>query len=235
MSISFSHLFLFMRPCRCSSNARLPTYRGFDSFYGYYNGFMDYYSKAYSDYLDLHDGASLVTDTTELSTDLHSALLFQSKAEAVINDHAAEYPDTPLFLYYSMQLMHFPYEAPSEYTGRCSGDFNADRYSDYEQYCGMSLMLDEAIANLTCTLSNNDMLDNTVLIIASDNGGEESIPGDSEPFRGHKYDFSRGGVGATAFITSRMIPDEARGTVYTGQMHVTGSFPGRSFFPFFVH
>jgi len=45
-----------------SSNARLPTYRGFDSWYGFYNGFVDYWTKEYSGYLDLHEGYGLIDD-----------------------------------------------------------------------------------------------------------------------------------------------------------------------------
>jgi len=38
-------------------------------------------------------------------------------------------------------------------------------------YCALNVMLDEAVANLTCSLNNYGYNDNTYLIIASDNGG----------------------------------------------------------------
>lgn len=205
-----------------SSNARTPTYRGFDSYYGYWSGFMDYYTKTYNDLLDLHTGLDLVTDETELSDDLHAAFLFQSKAEEIIADHATNYPTTPLYLYYAMQLMHFPLTAPTIYSERCVG-VKSD-YTDEEKYCGMSLMLDEAIANLTCTLKAYDMADDTILVVTSDNGGEGTISGDSVPFRGHKYAYFRGGLSANAFVSAgTRIPAEARGTFYDGQMHITGT------------
>eukprot|EP01035_Chromulina_nebulosa_P023700 gene23700-30735_t len=69
------------------------------------------------------------------------------------------------------------------------------------------------------------MSDNTVLIIASDNGGEGSILGNSYPFKGHKGSYYRGGISATALIHSRLIPVSARGSTYSGLTHVTDWLP----------
>lgn len=201
-----------------SSLARTPTYRGFDFHYGYFDGFMDYYTKTFGDYLDLQSNGELVSDEDEISSELHSAYLFQEKAEAMIADHAANYPNIPMFLYYSMQLLHFPYEVPSVYYKRCSDSGLTDDVA----YCGMNLMLDEVIANLTCVMLEYDFEENFIFVLASDNGGESSISGNSVPFRGHKYDISRGGVGANAIVVSSLIDDDMRGTAYSGQMHVSG-------------
>eukprot|EP01034_Spumella_vulgaris_P041853 gene41853-51875_t len=42
-----------------SSLSRTPTYRGFDHFYGYLGGHIDYWSKKYGDHLDLTEGTDL--------------------------------------------------------------------------------------------------------------------------------------------------------------------------------
>ena len=83
-----------------------------------------------------------------------------------------------------------PWTVPDEYLSRCeiptidvSNIDTADANTilngeEIRNMCGMNLMLDEAIANLTCTLKAHGMQDNTVLIIASDNGGATTISGD---------------------------------------------------------
>lgn len=44
-----------------------------------------------------------------------------------------------------------------------------------QTYCAMNVMLDEVVTNLTCTLEDNGFADNTVMIIVSDNGGENTV------------------------------------------------------------
>ena len=203
----------------------MPTKRGFDYFYGFYNGFADYYTKEYGKYLDLHENDDLVTDSTELDSDYHAGYLFQSKVEAVLESHTTEYPDKPMFLYYAMQLVHSPWDAPDEYTSRCSSPdsiLDDDVNSDVWNYCGMMLMMDEAIANLTCALKSYGMNDNLIMVIASDNGGEKTIPGVSYPYSGNKGSLARGGVAATAIVVSNLIDHNLKGTTYDGLMHVTG-------------
>jgi arylsulfatase A-like enzyme len=208
-----------------SSYARTPTYRGFDKFYGFYSGYIDYYTKQEENgYLDLQDGLQLETDETYLSSDTHASYIFAEKVDEMITDHADTYGygddnTQPFFLYYAVQLVHFPYLVPDVYSSRCSTDTGD---GDLIQYCGLNLMLDEVVANVTCTLSSTGLLDNTIIVLASDNGGNKLISGSNYPNRGYKYDQFRGGVGVNAFIFSPLLDDSVKGTSYYGQMHVTG-------------
>lgn len=104
----------------------------------------------------------------------------------------------------------------------------------------MNVMMDEALSNLTCkttlsfdshgvltsylsgTLAKYGYSDNTVLIVAGDNGGEPSMKGNSVPFKGHKNSTFRGGVSNTAIIHSKLIPEDYRGTSFNGMIHITG-------------
>ena len=116
-----------------------------------YGGYADYWSKKYEGWLDLHDdnneSTNLVSDSDYLDEEYHNAYLIQSKAEEVIKTHSENYPDDPLFLLYSLQLIHYPWEAPGRFLSRCEMPttddpaYNAILYN----YCGMNLMLDEAI------------------------------------------------------------------------------------------
>lgn len=214
-----------------SSNASIPTSRGFDYFYGYLNGFVDYYTKQYGTHLDLQDGDTLVTNPEEITSNLHNGYLIETKAEEFIAFHSANYPNDPMFLYYAMQLVHSPFEAPSVYTDRCatmSGLAAESQQDDYYQHeelslCGMNLMMDEAVANLTCALDAHGMSSNTVLIVVGDNGADKLINGGSYPYRGAKGSTYRGGVSVNCIIHSQLIDEDRRGSTYDGVVHVTGT------------
>ena len=205
-----------------------PANRGFQSSYTYWNGFVDYWTKGYGIYNDLHDGIESVTNEDELSTDLHNGILMQTKAEKMIVDHVQNYPNKPMFLYYAMQLIHGMWSAPQQYLDRCGEPSTiTDEYTRNVtyNYCALNVMLDEAIANLTCALETNGMADNTILVIVSDNGGEATVNGNSYPFKGNKGSLYRGGLSGTGFIHSKLLPETAQGHHYHGQMHVTDWLP----------
>ena len=206
-----------------SSAARTPTYRGFDYFYGFYNSYIDYWTKTYKGYIDLHDGLDVVLDAAALDDNLFAQLLFQDKAVNAIKNHKEQHPSSPMFLMYSMQLVSAPYQVPPEYSSRCTKDATL---LDDDVYCGMQVLLDELVANITCALELYGMKDNTVLIMASDNGGvEDATAGTNVPFRGYKGDYYRGAMSVNAFVHSPLIPVAARGTRYEGQFHVTDWLP----------
>ena len=215
-----------------STIGHTPAERGFDSSYTYWNGFVDYWTKESSDYLDLHDGNDLVTDESEISAELHNGYLMATKAEDAIKDHVENHADEPMFLYYAMQLIHGVWSAPDVFKERCGTPSLIDGMEpdDYTrnvtyEYCALNLMLDEAIGNLTCALETYGMAKNTVLVVVSDNGGEQSVPGNSLPFIGSKGSYFRGGLSATGLVHSQLLPKHARGTSYDGQMHVTDWLP----------
>lgn len=182
-----------------STYQHFPTHRGFDYFYGFLSGAEDYYTKEEfeyynKNYFDLRENLEFVTDKDEISSDLHSAYLFQSKVQNVITTHVQKYPDTPMFLYYSMQLVHHPFMAPEEYLHRCSIPTTISEGTTADEarnYCAMNIMMDEALTNLTCTLRDNKLESNLLLVISGDNGGTPYLSGNSYPFRGHKGDIYR--------------------------------------------
>jgi len=213
-----------------TSEDKKPLARGFDEYYGFLTGKVDYWTKNFNTkYLDLQDGNSLSTNAAEISSSTHNSYLLQSKAEGFIQSHAETYGSSkPMFLYYSMQMIHSNLAAPDVYVNRCHKpkDIDDDYYYNLEQnYCAMNVMLDEAVANLTCTLDKYGFSDNTYLILASDNGGDKSGVGSSYPFKGQKGSGWNGGVKATAFVHSKLLSTSVRGTSYTGLMHVTDWYP----------
>ncbi|CAN7940987.1 unnamed protein product, partial [Ixodes hexagonus] len=78
-----------------------PTRRGFDSFYGYYNGGEDYYNHEILYVI----GLDFWADTTPVRSERghYSTNLFTSKAVSLIRKHDKS---KPLFLYLSHQAVH---------------------------------------------------------------------------------------------------------------------------------
>jgi hypothetical protein len=128
-----------------STAQHTPANRGFDWSYTYWNGAIDYWTKQYGFYNDLHFGDELVTDPAELSSELHNGYLMETKAEAAIAEHATNYPDQPMFLYYAMQLIHGVWSAPETYKARCGQPAITDPNSQdvTYNYCALNVMLDE--------------------------------------------------------------------------------------------
>lgn len=96
-----------------STECHTPTKRGFDSFYGFYNGGADYWTKRAgssgdgASYLDVQANLSVVEAQRDDNT-TYSADLWQGAAERAIRGHAARSSQQPLFLYYAMQNVHGP-------------------------------------------------------------------------------------------------------------------------------
>lgn len=91
----------------CSWNCT-PLYRGFDSFYGYFNSREDYYTHFQANYLDFHDDYDVVWN----ETGVYSANLYAQRAEEIISQHDSR---KPLFLYLPYQSVHEPLQVPPEF------------------------------------------------------------------------------------------------------------------------
>ncbi|KAL1438993.1 hypothetical protein MTO96_047469 [Rhipicephalus appendiculatus] len=189
-----------------------PTYRGFDSFYGYYNGEEDYYNHTIREGdhvgLDFWEGvASSNNDSGRYST-----TLFTEKAVNLIKAHNAS---EPLFMYLSHQAPHggveVPLAAPKE---------NIDKFS----YIGEENRTVYAVVE---ALQESGMLENTVLVFSSDNGGApqglHASRGCNWPLRGSKGTLWEGASRAAAFLWSPLLA--TRGRVSQQLMHVADWLP----------
>jgi hypothetical protein len=101
--------------------AYTPTFRGFDSFVGFYSGGEDYFSHVSSGGFDFRRDPSPRCGKNCSQVDWqaqgsYSTEVFAQEAVTVIDQHKASAPpDTPLFLYLAFQGVHAPSEAPQKY------------------------------------------------------------------------------------------------------------------------
>ncbi len=131
---------------------------------------------------------------------------------------------TPFFLYFASLAPHAPYQAPQEYKDLYPSIEDKNR----QTYAGMISSLDREVGRIVRALEDKSLLDDTLIVFASDNGGatsgmfatgarskeeleseqgglarEAKAPASNAPFRGGKGSLHEGGVRVPAFVSWR--------------------------------
>ncbi|XP_068685136.1 arylsulfatase B-like isoform X2 [Montipora foliosa] len=192
--------------------AYTPTFRGFDSHYGFYTGCGDHYTHERLGILDLRNNTSPVRDMNGT----YSANLFTERAEIIIEEHDRS---KPLFLYLPFQNVHFPGQAPQKYIDKYSFIDDKQRRT----YAAMLDIVDEAIGNVTSSLKKAGLWQNTLFIFTTDNGGLPESGGYNWPLRGQKKTLWEGGVRGVAFVHGTMLG--RKGVKVKELLHSTDWYP----------
>jgi arylsulfatase A-like enzyme len=139
-----------------------PVHQGFDRFRGFVSGNVDYHSHidgvGYEDWW--HDDQ--LTPEKGYATDL-------------ITDHAVafieENRERPFFLYVPHGAPHTPIQGRDSAPVRSPGQGGYPKSKDRELYAEMVEVMDEGIGKIIATLERFDLMDNTLVVFCSDNGG----------------------------------------------------------------
>ncbi|KAK6619656.1 hypothetical protein RUM43_012413 [Polyplax serrata] len=203
-----------------------PTYRGFDTHFGYWNGFQDYYAhtmhagplKGY----DMRRGL----DVDYSSEGLYSTDVFTQEAVNLIHNH--NQTQGPMFLYVSHLAPHTgnpenPFQAPEEEILKHQHIADPER----RVYAAMVTKLDESVGKIVEALKAADMLDNSIILFMADNGaptyGIHSNRGSNWPLRGMKESPWEGGVRGAAALWSPLLQHTKR--VSNQMMHMSDWLP----------
>lgn len=212
-----------------------PVGRGFDSYTGYWCGALDYTSHEVAGpngtiLYDFHNTTATTDEPLVGAYGTFSTNVFVDTATAIIAKQGAAQklsPDSPpLFLYLAWQNVHWPLEAPQEYVARFANTTGGDHNRNY--VAAMNAFLDDAVGNVTCAISAAGMVDNTIIILVSDNGGPRfptgSEPGAASnfPLRGGKDTLWEGGVRVNGMMRG---PGIAAGMTSSAYVHVTDWLP----------
>jgi len=165
---------------------------------------------------------------------------FKRKMLDLLDQYADDETDTPFFAMYSSHLPHFPLQIPQD-------RLEADIYDFDESMCASHLLifpemdynndawecrtiaqsqvhlLDEIVGEIVDRLKTNGQWENTLLIFQSDNGGSlqlDSSAGNNYPLRGGKLTDFEGGIRAVTVVSGGALPEERRGQVEDGLMHI---------------
>jgi len=187
-----------------------PTKRGFDHQYGLWFGMIDFFTHKREGTLDWHRNDQPCQDEG------YSTHLIAKEACERIRQRN---PEKPLFLYIPFNAVHTPLQVPESYL---------DPYStlkgNRQKYAGMLAAMDEAIGQVVTALEEQKMLENTLILFSSDNGGP--APGnitDNGPLRDGKGTIYEGGVRVCAFASwPGKIPT---GQVIEQPLHIIDWYP----------
>lgn len=149
----------------------LPNNRGFDRFFGYRGPYVDYWtheryisSKNYSSGFDTWDEQRASYETIGN----YSTILITDKAIEHVENYNSE---NPMFMYLSYGAPHagnddHPLQAPQEVIDRFSYIEDPKR----RLYAAMMAVVDEQIGRFVTALDRKGLLNNSVILLYSDNG-----------------------------------------------------------------
>lgn len=180
-----------------------PNDNGFDYFYGFLAGCVDYYSHVF--YWSMADGSTNPThDLWENEKELYdngkymTEMISEKAVEKIREMHEK---DQPFFLYVAYNAPHYPMHAPKKYL---------DRFPhlppDRRIMAAMLSAVDDGVGAMTDELKRLGIMDDTVIYFQSDNGpSRESrnwMDGTPDPYyggtagalKGHKFSLYEGGI-----------------------------------------
>lgn len=206
------------------SERALPVNRGFDSFVGHLGGQIDHFSKvfgvggvfsspriqqffvpeeervtSYDWHREVRDSyGNLVVEMVH-DQETHSSDFLTAEAVDIIRNHNKK---QRLFLYLSYSAPHAPLQATPDDMESCAQGTAADFTNKTNRliYCGMMHSVDRGLAQVESTLKLRGMWHDTVLIFASDNGGDLDFGASNGPYKGSKGTNYQGGILVPGFV-----------------------------------
>lgn len=170
----------------------LPNERGFAFFRGFLGDMMDDY------YTHLRGGINYMRENDRaISPTGHATELFSQWAIDYLNGQKKS--DKPFFLYLAYNAPHVPVQPPPEWIARVK---QREPGISPQRLKLVALIehLDDNIGKLIETLKANNQYRNTVIVFASDNGGQLNVGASSGGLRGGKEDLYEGGIRVPAGI-----------------------------------
>jgi arylsulfatase A-like enzyme len=163
-----------------------PRKSGYDYFYGAMAGAVDYFS-----HIDSRGTHDLFENETEIHAQGYLTDLFSARAEQFVSAQSAEQPFL-LSLHYTAP--HWPWETrdDADESKRIGADIRHIDGGSLDKYWRMIHHMDEGIGRVVAALAARSLLDNTMIVFTSDNGGERYAH--NWPFVGGKMDLLEGGI-----------------------------------------
>jgi arylsulfatase A-like enzyme len=178
-----------------------PVYNGFDEFYGYRSGNIDFHSH--------YDNAGIYDWYHNLDT-IHE----EGYVTDLITKHSVNFikenRDRPFFLYVAHEAPHVPFQGRNDPAYRFPDrEFSyygpvKDRHRAYRE---MIEVMDEGIGEIMKTLDENNLTESTLVFFLSDNGALKEY-GNNGVLNGAKTNLYEGGirVPAIAFWEDKTVP-----------------------------
>ena len=172
-----------------------PLQSGYDRFYGFRAGVLDYFTHKYGP--PSTDTEDLWEDDVKIRQTGYLTDLLGSRAIEVVNEYARS--GEPFLVSLHFNAPHWPWEAPGDEaeSQRLTSLFHFDGGTQ-RTYQRMIQQMDLQIGRVLQALDANGAAENTIVIFTSDNGGERFA--DTWPFTGRKTELLAGGLRIPAVI-----------------------------------
>ena len=191
---------------------QLPAAHGFDHFWGHLHTNTDYYTHQREGGHDLQQNGKSLHEPNRYLTGL--------EAREAVRFLEGRDPERPFFLYVPFSAPHSPMQAPQETIAKYAA---LPREQYRRTYAAMVDEMDRGIARILAELSEAGVLDDTIVLFFSDNGGFNGFGGDNTPLKGQKGQTFEGGIRVPAAIRWPRALD--RGKVVSQMMTVMDVFP----------
>lgn len=194
----------------------MPTRRGFDHQFGFMGGTINSFTHAGGAGSAPSKPTDWYRDDIASEDTGYSTHLITQEACRLIREQPA---DKPLFLYVAPNAVHTPWLSPEEYK-QAYGHLSKGR----REVAGMTSALDEGIGKIISALTKKGILNNTLIIYSTDNGGPSwNDVASNGSLRGGKSDIYEGGFRIGAFaVWPGKIPAGIR---IKEPLHVVDWFP----------
>lgn len=175
-----------------------PLQSGYDHFWGFRGGGVDYFTHSAMGNADLWDGDTKIAEVGYLTD------LLGNHAIELVRRFATS--SKPFFMSLHFSAPHWPWEGPDDEAESArlagikglAGIMHYDG-GDLKTYAAMVRRMDDQVGRLTTALKMNGIDDNTLIIFTSDNGGERFS--NTWPFTGRKTELLEGGLRIPAIIS----------------------------------
>jgi arylsulfatase A-like enzyme len=185
----------------------VPNAHGFDYFYGFHPGCVDFYSHRYYwgeggnarqvNFHSLYRNREEIFEDGEYLTERISA-----EACSFIRRHWQQ----PFFLTVTFNAPHYPMHAPERYRLRFPG-LDEERRT----YAAMLAAVDDGVGEIRRTLDQHGLSEDTLLFYIADNGAttepraglrqQPATAGDNSPYRGFKFSLFDGGMHVPGIVS----------------------------------
>jgi len=186
-----------------STPETVPNAHGFNYFYGFLEGCVDFYSHRYywgePKRANFHD---LWRNREEIFED--GSYLTERIGEEACG-FIAKRRQAPFFLYTAFNAVHYPMHAPAKYLERFPG-LEPER----RMYAAMLAAADDQVGRIVSTLERTGQRENTLIWLLGDNGATTerraglqqriATAGKNGPFRGYKFSTFDGGTHVPSLV-----------------------------------
>ncbi|MDZ4796960.1 MAG: sulfatase-like hydrolase/transferase [Bryobacteraceae bacterium] len=187
-----------------SAKPSRPQAQGFDSFFGFYSGWTDYYSHRYYTL----GGQPLFHDLWRNETEVFEDSVYQTEllAREATSFIGRQQAGAPFFVYLAFGAPHYPMMAPQKYLERFPASMDRDR----RMHLAMVAAVDDAVGQVRAALEQRGLTRDTIVYFQSDNGATHEVRADhagrpyeggsNKPYRAWKGSLFEGGMRVPAMI-----------------------------------